>query len=71
VGLTAPTLCEGARADLTLIDPEARHTIDPSRFMSKGRNTPFAGRAVRGRVIATVIDGRVAHEDAGMSRSRA
>jgi dihydroorotase len=66
-GLSAPTLREGAPADLTLIDPEARHTIDPSLFLSKGRNTPFAGRAVRGRVLATVIGGRLAYESAAMS----
>jgi dihydroorotase len=64
VGLPVPTLRVGAPANLTLIDPEARHTIDPSRFFSKGRNTPFAGRAVRGRVLATVVGGRIVHEDA-------
>jgi dihydroorotase len=69
-GLTAPTIREGARADLTFIDPNARHTIDPSRFLSKGRNTPFAGRAVRGLVLATIIGGRVAYEHAEMDGNR-
>jgi dihydroorotase len=69
-GLSPPTIREGALADLTLIDPDARHTIDPSRFFSKGRNTPFAGRAVRGLVLATVIGGRLAHEGTGMDGSR-
>ncbi len=71
VGLSVPTLREGARADLTLIDPEARHTIDPSRFLSKGRNTPFAGRIVRGRVLATVIGGHLAHEYGETMRNEA
>jgi dihydroorotase len=65
-GLTVPTIREGARADLTLIDPDARYALDPTRFFSKGRNTPFAGRAVRGRVLATVVDGRMAYEDTSL-----
>ena len=65
-GLTVPTIREGARADLTLIDPDARYALDPARFFSKGRNTPFAGRAVRGRVLATVVDGRMAYEDTSL-----
>jgi dihydroorotase len=69
-GLTAPSLREGARADLTLIDPEVSYAIDPSRFLSKGRNTPFAGRAVKGRVLATVVHGRIAHEDASLKGGR-
>jgi dihydroorotase len=62
VGLEAPRIRVGARADLTLVDPNAKATIDPSRFFSKGRNTPFAGRVVRGKVLATIVDGRVVHE---------
>jgi dihydroorotase len=63
VGLEPPRLRVGARADLTLIDPAASVTIDPSRFFSKGRNTPFAGRTVRGKVLATIVDGRLVHDD--------
>jgi dihydroorotase len=67
VGLEAPRLAVGARADLTLIDPTASVTIDPSRFFSKGRNTPFKGRVARGRVLATIVDGRVVHDAIGTS----
>lgn len=62
VGLDPPTLRQGARADLILVDPSARHTIDPSRMRSKSRNTPFAGRSVEGRVLMTVCEGRIVHE---------
>jgi dihydroorotase len=62
VGLETPRLREGARADLVLVDSRARWTIDPTRFFSKSRNTPFAGREVEGRVAMTVCDGRVVHE---------
>jgi len=60
--LEPPRIRAGARADLVLVDPKARWTIDPARLHTKSRNTPFAGRAVEGRVAMTVCDGRVVHE---------
>jgi dihydroorotase len=60
--LPAAGLEPGSPADLVLIDPDAEWTVDPSRFHSKGRNTPFAGWTLRGRVLATVVAGRVTHE---------
>jgi dihydroorotase len=63
VGLAAPSIAEGSYANLTLIDPGARVTIDPSRFYSKGHNTPFAGRVARGRVLATLVEGRFVHDE--------
>jgi dihydroorotase len=62
VGLEAPRLREGTRADIVLIDPAARWTIDPARLRSKSRNTPFLGRPVEGRIEMTVCDGRVVYE---------
>src|SRR5580692_3548435 len=50
VGLPQPRLKEGARADLVLVDPTARWTIDPARLRSKSKNTPFLGRTVEGRI---------------------
>jgi dihydroorotase len=35
--------------------------VDPTRFLSKGRNTPYAGQTLRGRVALTLVDGRVIH----------
>lgn len=64
VGIEAPRIREGARADLVLVDPHARWTLDPARFRSKGRNTPFAGQQVEGRVLLTVCAGRIVHENA-------
>jgi dihydroorotase len=63
VGLAPPGLREGARADLVLVDPLARWTIDAARLKSKSKNTPFLGLAVQGRVVMTVCAGRVLHED--------
>ncbi|MFO7893315.1 MAG: dihydroorotase [Longimicrobiales bacterium] len=57
--LPAGTLREGAPADVTVFDPEAEWTVDPAAFASKSRNTPFAGRTLRGRNHTTIVGGRV------------
>ncbi len=60
LGLTdRGTLAPGLAADVTVIDPEARWTIDPSQFRSQSRNTPFTGWEVRGRAKLVLIDGEV------------
>lgn len=53
------TLSIGAAADVTVIDPTAEWTIDADSFQSASRNTPFNGRRVQGRVIATIVDGQL------------
>ena len=55
------TLAVGAPGDVTVFDPEQRWTVDPSRFASKGRNTPLAGVELEGRVRAVVVDGELRH----------
>ena len=55
------SLREGMAADVVIIDPAEEYRIDPSSFVSKGRNTPFAGRRVRGRVKLTICDGRIVY----------
>jgi dihydroorotase len=59
--LPGGTLRKGALADVTVFDPDASWIVDPARFASKGRNTPYAGRSLRGLVELTVVDGRVIH----------
>jgi len=51
------TLATGAAADVVIFDPSVEWTIDPTRFRSKGRNTPFAGWHVRGRVSTVIVNG--------------
>jgi dihydroorotase len=48
-------------ADITIIDPKASWTADPSRFQSKSKNSPFGGRKLRGKVVCTMVDGKVAY----------
>jgi dihydroorotase len=51
-------LSVGSPANLTLFDADARWTVDPTRMASASRNTPFAGREMHGRVVATFLRGR-------------
>jgi len=49
-----------------VIDPAAEWTIDPTRFRSKSRNTPYAGWKVRGRAHTVLVAGKVkCAQDAG------
>src|SRR5207237_720709 len=58
-GLPGGTLAPGSPANLTLFDPAARWRVDPSRFESLSRNTPFAGWDLTGAVAGTIVEGRV------------
>mgnify|MGYP001081864427 CR=1 FL=1 len=53
----------GAVADLVVFDPDEEWTIDPEQFASKARNTPFAGRRVKGKVKYTIARGEVIYQD--------
>lgn len=59
--LDAGTLRPGAPADLVLFDPQERWTVDPADFASKGRNTPFGGWELTGRVRTTIVDGEIVY----------
>ncbi len=61
LGLPHGTLTPGAAADITLIDPGAKWTVDSSKFRSQSRNTPFDGQVLSGQVTATIVDGDVRH----------
>ncbi|MCC8150363.1 MAG: dihydroorotase [Lachnospiraceae bacterium] len=59
LGIKKGVIEVGAPADITVFDPECEWVIDPEKFFSKGKNTPFAGQKVIGKVMATVIDGEI------------
>ena len=61
LGLQKGTLSEGADADVTVFDPEEEYTVDPEQFISKGKNSPFAGWKLKGRATVTISGGKV-HE---------
>ena len=58
LGLKAGTLGIGAPADLVIFNPDRIGKVDPAKFRSKSKNTPFDGRPVQGRILRTVVDGR-------------
>jgi dihydroorotase len=57
--LDAGTLAPGAIADITVIDPNVEWTVTPERFLSKSRNTPFAGMRLKGRAVLTIVNGEI------------
>jgi dihydroorotase len=59
LGLPGGTLRPGAPGDVTILDLERELTVDPARFHSKSRNTPFAGWTLRGGPTMTIVGGRV------------
>ena len=62
LGLDAPTLEPGARADVTLFDPVEKWTCEPGEVAVPVARTPLAGRVLTGRVTHTVLAGRVAFD---------
>ncbi len=63
LGLDKGTLETGKDADVTILDPAFEHTLDPQRFVSKGKNSPYGGRQVKGRVVATIVAGEVVMQE--------
>lgn len=59
LGVPYGTLAQGAEADLTVIDIQAKQVIDRRKFYSKGKNTPFDGWPVYGIPVLTMVAGRV------------
>jgi dihydroorotase len=56
------SLREGRRADITVLDPEARWILDKEALRSKSHNTPLLGRELMGRPVMTIVGGRVVYE---------
>lgn len=63
IGIDRGSLKPGKAADVTIIDPSAEYTIDVNEFVSKGKNSPFHGAKVKGKVKMTIVDGTIVYED--------
>ena len=59
LGIRRGTLEVGAPADVTVIDPDLKWTVDPEKLQSKSRNTPFAGWPMKGAATCTIVGGKV------------
>jgi len=57
------TLAIGAPADVTIIDPDWEWVVDTGAFASKGKNTPLAGSTLKGKVVATISEGKLVYKD--------
>lgn len=62
LGLDAGTLRVGAAADLCIFDPERYWTVSETELLSRGRNTPFLGWELKGKVTQTLLGGRLVYE---------
>ena len=58
LGLPSGRLAIGSAADITILDPDQEWTVETAKFYSKGKCTPFAGKTLRGKAVATIVDGK-------------
>lgn len=71
LGLPVGALKMGAVADVTVFDPEEEWTVEPERFVSKGKNTPLGGITLQGRVVCTIVSGKIAYLDGARGEANA
>lgn len=64
--MNAGRIALGGQADIVIFDPDAAWTVAPEAFESLGRNTPFAGESLRGRVRDVIVGGRIAVRDGAL-----
>lgn len=63
IGIRKGSMEEGAYADVTLFDTETEWVVDPAKFRSKSRNSPFNGWKVKGKVKGTIVAGQLVYQD--------
>jgi len=61
-GLKGGTLARGSVADITLIDPEKKWKVSANKFKSRSQNSPFIGKRLSGKVVTTILGGRVVYK---------
>lgn len=63
LGIDKGRLTIGSDGDVVIFDPDEEWVVDPEKFASKGRNTPFGGHCLKGRVKYTIVGGKVIYQD--------
>ncbi|SEP33452.1 dihydroorotase [Propionispora vibrioides] len=59
LGIEAGVLGEGKLADITIINPDLEWTVDSRKFYTRGKLTPFEGRQLKGKAVATIVKGKM------------
>lgn len=62
IGIDKGTLGIGKTADIVIINPDVEYVVNVHEFASMGKNTPFAGRSLKGQVMVTIVDGKVVYQ---------
>jgi dihydroorotase len=62
LNLNKGTLKKGSDADITVINPEQTWTVDVKTFASRGKNSPFSGRKMKGRAVLTIVAGDIKYD---------
>ena len=70
LGVAGGSLAMGAPADVCVIDPRRRWTVDPVKLRSRSRNTPFGGWEMIGQAVATIVGGRIVYRANGFERRK-
>jgi dihydroorotase len=68
--LSGGSLKRGSAADVTVFNPSARWKVDPSQFLSKGRNSPYTGMTLIGQATCTIVAGSVVYRSGNSARGR-
>jgi len=68
--LPGGSLKKGGVADVTVFDPSERWKVDPSQFLSKGRNSPYTGMTLVGRASCTIVGGSVVYRSGNSAPDR-
>jgi dihydroorotase len=66
--LEAGALSPGMTADITIVDSNSEWAVEPTKFLSKSRNTPFAGMRLRGKTVLTIVGGEIVYDGRGGPR---
>ena len=61
IGIDRGSLAEGKIADIAIINPDEEYVIHAEDFVSKGKNMPFEGFKVRGKVVKTMVGGEIVY----------